>query len=184
MLLQQPPVKILNQQVPTSFLWWMKNVGRVLDSKLFYAEKVEVILLNVFGSLPPEEQIEKALLAVMDFYACGEAQSDNEKPPERLLDWEQDSARIWADFRLYAGIDLDKANLHWWEFRALFNSLPPESQIMHAISVRAIDLSQIEDPRQRAAYERQKRAFALDSIDYDALYDNLWERRNTDAPTI
>lgn len=153
----------------------MKNVGRVLDSSLLFDEKIELILQNVFGAVPLAAQ--EALCAVMNFYLCGEQTTPNEPaPPEQLLHWEKDSMRIWADFRIYVGIDLDTAQLHWWEFRALFASLPPESQIKRAIGLRALDLSQIEDARQRREYERQKRAVALDVIDYERQLDALWER--------
>ena len=39
--------------------------------------------------------------------AVQELDKDAEPAPERLLDWKKDALRIWGDFRLYAGIDLE-----------------------------------------------------------------------------
>lgn len=156
-------------------------MGCVLDAKLFFAEKVELLLHNVFGRDIPADR-EAALAAIMDFYLCGDpAPSDAPEPPERLLDWAADSPKIWADFRVYAGIDFDRINMHWWEFRALFASLPPDAQIKDAISWRGLDLSEIEDPKQRMIYARRKQAVALDPVNYEAEFDDAMERRLRDG---
>lgn len=175
MLLQALPTTILEQPIQTDFLWWMRNVGAVLDSSLFFSEKREVILLNIFGCIPADA--DTAFDAVIDFYLCGESAEGMPEPPEKLLDWTKDSLTIWADFKLYAGIDLDKADMHWWAFRALFASLPPDSRIKTIIGLRGLDLAKIEDSQQRAAYETQRRAVALEPIDYEQQYDDFLERR-------
>ena len=159
----------------------MDRVGRVLDSKLFLAEKVELLLYNVFGRAVPADR-EAALAAILYFYACGEpASPDTPEPPEKLLDWAKDSPKIWADFRVYAGIDLDSVKMHWWEFRALFASLPPDAQIKDAIAWRGLDLAEIEDPKQRMIYARRKQAVALEPVDYEAEFDDALERRLHDG---
>ena len=89
------------------------------------------------------------------------------EPKNKVLDWEKDSATIWADFRGYFGIDLDKENFHWWEFMALFESLPKDCAIKRIMGIRAIDLSKIKDPEIRAEYEEQKRLVALEAPEND-----------------
>lgn len=79
----------------------------------------------------------------------------------RLLDWDEDWLCIWADFRLYAGIDLDRGQLHWWRFMALFESLPRESGIKRRIWLRSLDPAEIGDARLREKYRRMKEAVAL-----------------------
>ena len=70
------------------------------------------------------------------------------------------------------------ARMHWWEFRAIFDSLPPDSQIMTAMRYRSIDLGTIPDAKERARYARLKRAVALERIDYEAEYDAAMDRRD------
>ena len=171
------PDTILSRKVPTDWLWWLKNVGCVLGSPLLWREKHDILLLNVFGEIPQKEA--EHLEGVLDFYFCGE-RSDNEEAaaPERLLDWEKDFPHIWADFRLYAGLDLSETRMHGWEFNALFQSLPPDSWIKTAIRWRGTDLNEIKDQKERARYARIKRQWALDPVDYEAEYDAAMERRS------
>ena len=171
----QLPETIQGRRVPTDWLWWLKNVGYVLDSPLLWAEKHDILLLNVFGGVMPEREDEH-LQGVLDFYFCGQLTEDAEPAPERLLDWKKDALRIWGDFRVYAGIDLKTARMHWWEFRAIFDSLPPDSQIMTAMRYRSIDLGTIPDAKERARYARLKRAVALERVDYEAEYDAAMDR--------
>ncbi len=173
----QLPETIQGRRVPTDWLWWLKNVGYVLDSPLLWAEKHDILLLNVFGGVMPEREDEH-LQGVLDFYFCGQLTEDAEPAPERLLDWKKDALRIWGDFRVYAGIDLKTARMHWWEFRAIFDSLPPDSQIMTAMRYRSIDLGTIPDAKERARYARLKRAVALERVDYEAEYDAAMDRRD------
>lgn len=173
----QLPETIQGRRVPTDWLWWLKNVGYVLDSPLLWAEKHDILLLNVFGGVMPEREDEH-LQGVLDFYFCGQLTEDAEPAPERLLDWKKDALRIWGDFRVYAGIDLKTARMHWWEFRAIFDSLPPDSQIMTAMRYRSIDLGTIPDAKERARYARLKRTVALERVDYEAEYDAAMDRRD------
>lgn len=155
----------------------MKNVGCVLGSPLRWAEKHDLILLNVFHEIPQDEA--GHLKGVLDFYFCGELPDEDEPVPlEKLLDWKKDALRIWGDFRVYAGIDLNTARMHWWEFMATFYSLPPESQTKFAIAHRGIDLSEITDAKERERYARIKRAVALEKADYEAEYDAAMDRRD------
>ena len=88
------------------------------------------------------------------------------------------SLRIWGDFRVYAGIDLFTARMHWWQFMSIFRSLPPESQIKNAIYYRSVDMRRISDPKERERYADIKRAVALDPVDYEAEYDAAMARRD------
>lgn len=165
MLLIQPPDNILGKKVETDFKKWIR-FGAMLSAPLTEAEKISLIFLNILGEIPEDQ--EKWLEAILTFYRCGERERpDLPIAKERVLDWKKDSPAIWADFRIYAGIDLDKEKMHWWEFMALFRSLPPEAAIQKKMETRAIDLSKIKDPELREDYRVRKLAVALDWQDYD-----------------
>ncbi len=165
MLLIQPPDNIMGHKVETDFKKWAR-FGAMLSSPLTDAEKSALIFLNILGEIPEDQ--EKWMDAILEFYRCGE-QPHSELPiaKERLLDWKVDSPTIWADFRIYVGIDLDKESMHWWEFMALFKSLPPDALIQKKIETRGIDLSEIKDTKLREDYRLRKLAVALDRQDYD-----------------
>ena len=171
MLLQKLPTKLLGRPIETDFRKWMRFSVMWQSRELTVQEKAALSLLNVFGETPEDQ--EGALAAVLDFYLCGKEPGEPER--ERLVDWEWDGDCIWADFRMYAGINLHTAKLHWWEFMALFGSLPKDSHIKQRIEIRAMDLSKIKDPETRAAYQRAKDAVALDDPedDWNDFYGRL-----------
>lgn len=169
MLLITPPKKILDREVETDFRKWVK-FGAMWDSPLAPNEKYTLSLVNILGGIPDDH--ERYFEAIMDFYACGESRSGR-PPRERLLDWKKDSGAIWADFRIHAGIDLDCASMHWWEFMALFWSLPPDAQIKQRIHIRSIDPSKYSDPQTREEIMEQKRMVAIDPMDDDDIYERM-----------
>lgn len=160
MLLVTPPQEILGKKIETDFRKWMK-FGLMWDSPLLLPEeKITLSLLNILGEIPPDE--EKHLAAIIDFYLCGESGRESEPAKERLLDWKADSAAVWADFRVYVGTDLDLERMHWWEFMALFRSLPEDARIRQIMELRAVDLSKIPDQKTRDDYARRKRLVTLE----------------------
>lgn len=75
---------------------------------------------------------------------------------------------------MWLGIDLDRTDMHWWEFMALFGALPPDSRIKQTMSTRAIDLSRIKDTDTRAEYARQKRLVSLEHTeDTEPIYERM-----------
>lgn len=159
MLLTPPPRKILDREIDTSFRKWLR-FARMLEAPLLPAEKFTLALLNILGEVPREP--ERWFDAILEFYWCGEDLQDGESTKEKLLDWEKDGAAIWADFRIYAGIDLSRENLHWWEFMALFRSLPEDARICRLMALRGTDLSTIKDPETRNEYAKRKRLVTLE----------------------
>lgn len=171
MLLITPPNRILGKEIETGYRKWLRFGSVWDDPNLIEEEKIAISLQNILGEVPKD--IGRWLPALLDFYACGEP-PQHVSAPERLLDWRRDSATIWADFRVWLGIDLDHTNMHWWEFMALFGALPPDSRIKQTMSTRAIDLSKIKDPDTRAEYARQKRLVSLERTeDTEPIYERM-----------
>ena len=165
MLLIHPPNKILGRTIETDFKKWLR-FGAMWSSPLTLHEKCALTFLNILGEIP--ENQEKWLDEILLFYQCGEKENPVLPiPKERILDWKIDSPTIWADFKIYAGIDLDKENMHWWEFMALFKSLPENAAIRDKMSIRGLDLSKIKNSQTREEYRIRKIAVALDRQDYD-----------------
>lgn len=165
MLLITPPREILGRPIETDFRKWLRFAVMWDSPELLPQEKYALALLNIFGEIP--EDADRYMAAVWDFYLCGEQPRETEPPKEKLLDWQADSAAVWADFRIHAGIDLDSARLHWWEFMALFRALPEGASIKQTMGLRAIDLGKIKDAETRAEYARRKRLVALDAADFE-----------------
>ncbi len=104
---------------------------------------------------------EESVLAAIRFFACGNSGSgsggDN-KPP--CFDFEKDSEYIYSAFLNTYSIDLTTAKLHWWEFMALFRSLPEECQMCKIMHYRAVKLSDVPKS-QKKFYEEMKTRYSL-----------------------
>lgn len=172
MLLQSPPLAILGRPIETDFRKWLRFSVMWQSKDLTTNEKINLSLLNILGEATCEP--DKALIAIFDFYLCGK-ECKGDPPCEKLLDWEKDGSCVWADFRIYAGIDLNEIHLHWWAFMALFECLPPESGIKRRIEIRGMDLSKIKDPETREEYRKAKEAISLEDYneDWDAFYRKM-----------
>jgi len=59
-------------------------------------------------------------------------------------------------------IDLQEIKyMHWWKFKALFNGLAENTEIVKIMGYRAVNLSKIKDKEQKNFYKRMKKIYAL-----------------------
>lgn len=117
----------------------------------------------------------EAIDAVLAFYRCGkqvkktakseEKEADEQggvSQPKQIYDYEYDDLYIYAAFLSQYGIDLNEIEyLHWWKFKALFDSLNKEQKIVEIMGYRAADLSKIKDKAERSRIARLKALYAL-----------------------
>lgn len=84
-------------------------------------------------------------------------------PQQKDFDFIQDSAAIVAAFRQVYGLSLEETcELHWWEFLALFDSLPLEGNSFMGIRrLRTMQSKRTDSPEARAELAKAKRKVAL-----------------------
>ena len=71
-----------------------------------------------------------------------------------------DGPAIVAAFQQAYCIDLTRARLHWWRFKALMSNLPEETQLVKIIGFRTADLTQFQGEERERRAELKER-FAL-----------------------
>lgn len=130
------------------------------------AEKIRKSLLLCYPEMPHDYR--QAMEALLWFYKCGkeERKQDQEAAerhsPERIYSFEHDADYIYAAFLAQYGMDLqDIEYLHWWKFRAMFNSLSDQTEFVKIMGYRSIDISDGMSDSQKAFYRRMKRIHAL-----------------------
>ena len=68
----------------------------------------------------------------MWFYKCGKHTLPKKSPVicsiKRVLDYKEDDLLIWGAFKTYFKVDLSTNYLHWWKFKALWETLPQEAE--------------------------------------------------------
>lgn len=123
--------------------------------------------LNLYYPTIPAD-INKAIEKIIWFYKCGKEDkkaSSNRNSTEKVLDYNVDADYIYSAFMSQYNIDLqDIEYLHWWKFRALFDSLDENNRLSKIIQYRSMDLSKIKDKEQKKFYKNMKKLYKINTI--------------------
>ena len=140
------------------------------DDSLSEEEKLLGALKLYYPVIP--KNTEKAIEKIYWFYSRGNVEEDNKKVKQgkrifkrnnkRAYDFETDSDLIFTAFMTQYNINLNRENLHWWEFMALFNSLNDDNGIVKIMNYRTIDLTSIEDKKERKMYSDLQKYYSLE----------------------
>ena len=131
-------------------------------------EKIVLELLRLYygEEIPPN--ITKAVEEALWFYSGGDVKkksgtpSDTQRP--QPYSFEHDWNYIYSAFLEQFGIDLQESSMHWWKFRALFQSLSDKTKFSEIICYRTVKLSQVPK-EQRDFYRKMKKLYALPKSD-------------------
>lgn len=162
--------------VLTDFRDWLKFIDLVNDRTLDDRIKVAMLPEWLHDRVPATKEIVEGLRRFclareLEPDTVADAPEEDAAPRPPTWDWNVDAMYVLGDFRRYYGIDLLHVDtLHWWEFKALFAALPPDSRSMERIGIRAMDLSKIQNKAQKRRYaEMQRRIALLFRMDEDAI---------------
>ncbi len=152
----------------------------MMDDELTGKEKLIRGLRLYYPKVP--YNIPKAVDAMLWFYGCGknpekeeekeeqkkeeQEQVENEtaisaEPDGPVYSFEHDSNYIYAAFYEQYGIDLQKTDMHWWKFRALFASLGENVHFVKIMGYRSIKINSAMSKEQRSFYKKMKDLYAL-----------------------
>ena len=114
------------------------------------------------GDIPDNADL--AVDALLEFYLCGkqaEGGKASGKSGKRCYDYNEDWKYFIAAFRQQYGIDLNTAQLHWWEFSALFSGLTDDTELIKIMQIRCTDLKDISDKKERDRIKKLQERYAL-----------------------
>lgn len=130
-------------------------------------ERALAIIYKLFGKkgLEAFDLHEKLLLMAKEYLVCGK-ELDNDINDKPDMDYVEDYSYIKTSFRSDYGINLDKENMHWWEFFDLMNGLSNSELgnccILNRIrNLRNYDTKDITDSKERQKIEKAKQEVAL-----------------------
>lgn len=111
---------------------------------------------------------EKAIQNMIWFYKCGKETKISNKgisgnnKNNQIYSYEYDDKYIYSAFLQQYKIDLQETKyMHWWKFKALFDGLNEETEIVKIMGYRTVNLSQIKDTEKRNYYKKMKRLYAI-----------------------
>ena len=141
------------------------------DTELTEEQKILQGLQLYYPVIPPN--IEEAYKKILYFYSRGKDIEDNKKVKQgkrifkrnnnKAYDFETDSDLIFSAFMTQYHINLNRENLHWWEFMSLFNSLKDDTEIVKIMNYRTIDVNSIEDKKERKTYKQLQDYYSLEN---------------------
>lgn len=134
------------------------------DNSITGYEKYEMFRWLLFGEddrlreHPQGEEFEECLRWYLNGWF-----HDNPDPEEkekgRVVDYDVDQWRIYADFLQIYGIDLEKTDMHWWKFCGLLWNMPYRlSSFLQVVSTRQ------ERPKKGANSEERRRLRKMQQI--------------------
>lgn len=124
-------------------------------------EKVLAIIYLLFGDegLKDKKNHDELFDLAIKYLLCDEeVDNSNDKPD---MDFQQDYRLIKASFRTDYGIDIDKENLHWWDFYTYLNGLKEDSILNRIRGIRTYDASKITDKKEKQEFIKTQRKVAL-----------------------
>ena len=153
-------------EIRTDFRESIKFELLMQDSKIKDVDKIEIALNLYFYKAIPD--IEKAVKEMIWFYTGGKeekktSQKENKQEKQKqIYSYEFDADYIYSAFLQQYKIDLNSIKyMHWWKFKALFEGLTDETQIVKIMGYRAIDLGQLKDKEEKKRYKKLQKLYAL-----------------------
>lgn len=138
------------------------------DPNISDEEKIEKALELYFIKIPPIEYISEAVDIIMDFYSCGKDKlisngiTTSKGKSKQIYSFEVDADYIYAAFLDQYGIDLqDIEYLHWWKFKALFNALKEDNEIVKIMGYRSINITNDMSKYEKEFYKKMKEFYKL-----------------------
>lgn len=135
------------------------------DESIGEEDKILMALQLYYPIIPTD--INLAIEKMLWFYRCGKdivksKGNGRSKNPAKIYSFEYDDDYIYAAFMDQYNIDLqDIEYLHWWKFKAMFNSLKEDIKIVKIMEFRSIELSKVKDKEQKAYYKQMKELYKL-----------------------
>lgn len=151
------------------------------DNSLSDEEKCETAIRLYYKVVP--HNIQKAIEQILLFYSCNKQASNSSESSnscrEKVFDYEIDANYIYSAFLTQYNIDLNSVEyLHWFKFKALFDSLDENLMLCKIIKYRSIDLNKIKDKDEKNYYKKMKETYAIkDEISQEEL-EELQELEN------
>ena len=137
------------------------------DKDLAQYEKAGIILSLMFDDeaeerpVPQGKSAEECIRWLMNgWYHDGIGSSEEKR---KLIDYDVDQWRIYADFRSIYGVDLATEDMHWWKFCGLLWNMPhKQSSFLQAIEIRRKKKEEAKSDAEKKAIQESQKIYALE----------------------
>lgn len=176
-LLDELPTEWNGYRINTGFDIGIQLMQAQYDKSLTEYEKADIFLWLMFGEddrlreHPQGDDFIECFKWFINGWFHDHPDPDAQNSRERVVDYDVDQWRIYADFRQIYGIDLCVTDMHWWMFCGLLWNMPyRKSSFLQVVQTRQ------ERPRTGASAEerrnliRRKKMYELDQLEEKKEY--------------
>lgn len=134
----------------------------IKDNTIKDYEKTLAIIYLLFGkeALKDRDNRNRLIELAYKYLSCGEEPKGHNSKPDMSL--ERDFKLIRASFKSDLGIDLLKEDINWWDFCTYLNGLTEGCILNRVRELRNLDISKIEDAKERQRAQEAKQYWALE----------------------
>lgn len=150
------------------------------DKELMNFEKTNIITELLFPEkVPPTQERDECIEWFLNGWSHDK--SPKEKDKRKLLDFEKDQWRIYADFRQIYGINLNEADMHWWEFMGMLWNMPHrQSSFLQVIEIRRKEIKAGMSKEEKEAIKEAQYIYGLEEQKQQIEY-TVEEKQKIDA---
>ena len=160
-------VKNTKYKVRTDFKTWINVESILTDENIPSNFKLFVIANNLdlfYGNEKIfKEPMDAVINGILSFWRMFKESDSNGKSNalnDRAYDYEQDFDLICAAFKQQYDINLRREQMHWFEYKSLFDGLTKETQFIKIVGYRTMDLNKVPK-EQRKEYRRLKELYSI-----------------------
>lgn len=155
----------VNYKINCDFKTSIKFELLIQESELSQHDKVIEALKLYFNDVPKD--INSAIDCILWFYSCGKYKktrttgSTGKQYANRLYSFNCDQKYIFSAFMQQYCIDLTSVDLHWWKFKALFESVSDSTTFGRILYYRGVDINSNMSKSEQSRIRRLKEVYAL-----------------------
>lgn len=162
-MLDPLPTKWNEYEINTSFRIGIQVFLVQYDKDLNPYEKSDVLVYLLFDDRkhPHGNELEECVEWFLNGWFHDKPEGSQDK--RRLIDYDIDQWRIYADFRQIYGIDLSVEEMHWWMFCGLLWNMPHyKSTFLQVIEIRGKKITSNMRSEEKEAIQRAKKIYELE----------------------
>ena len=172
-MLDPLPTEWNGYEINTSFRIGLQIMLLQYDKELSDYERNLFIIDLMFDDRPHPygEELQECITWFLNgwFHDKPGSSKDN----RRLVDYDIDQWRIYADFRKIYGIDLSLDEMHWWTFNGLLWNMPyKQSSFMEVIDIRRKTIEARMSAKEKEAIAEAQEIYGLEQPEEKKQYTN------------
>lgn len=148
-------------RIKTDFRSWIMFENIMIDAGIKDRFKPYFMLDKIMTEQYDNNDIEHILNALFLFYRMEKPVKQTRQKSSILgYRYDYDMDLILAAFMQQYGVNLLTTNMHWWEYKSLFDGLTDKTKFIQVVGYRTADTSKM-DKEQKMKYEELKAFYAL-----------------------